>query len=796
MPTPIEIIIRAKDEAAAAFTSASNYIKKLNKEVETTGTALGTSRREWMRTGTEASYYLTMITGKSGEMGQSIAQATGLVTQLGESFVWGDTLGTRVAVWGTAFSVLAGSIAYVTQRMDEAKKAAEEALKPYQEFVKTLEDLNKLSSPLAQSIYERLGLSKEEATVLADLVTKLGDVRTQTEARANADVNMVRVGNELKALQDDINRANAEGSKVTDEQIAKQKQLIAQLTLMSKAREGDIVALKELAEANNNVYNVERGAQTINRWEQQNDRLQKYDAGVQGLAKDYNAAGDATYKWQQALDAANDPLNVQAKGWAQMRDQANGYSASLDAIAQKQANTPAYNLPGLDRTIDRSTQAIDREDLSVYQLADAFNTAQAAAFAWQKTLDAAGDPLNMQAKGWALMRDQASAYADALDEVARSEANRPKYNLPEGPERTLDRSTQAIEREDKSVYQLAEAFNAAQDAQFAWLKTLEEANDPMFIQAQGWALMRQKSAEYYDQLEQIKDAQKSVAASVAKQFRDVVSQALTPTEVTPADMEATAKGTYVDKWDETRRRWESIAKGEGGQFKAEAGMLEELGMSAEQAAKRFKDFSLFADPKNLKFIDYGALSADVGNQLDQLVGQFNAVSFASEEVWKDLPKEKKDALMKMGIQSADDATRKLLGLDQDMKVDAMQAPGFTKHLDEAAKEIRERLSTGVWIDAKPGGGGGGGGGEGGGGEGGGGGGKTGEGFVMYDRRGPVTRTGLAYVHAGEYVLPRGAATRDYDVGFGSVFPNQTINLVVDGRVLARATVRHIRANRP
>jgi hypothetical protein len=162
--------------------------------------------------------------------------------------------------------------------------------------------------------------------------------------------------------------------------------------------------------------------------------------------------------------------------------------------------------------------------------------------------------------------------------------------------------------------------------------------------------------KYADAVKQVADAQRSI-------MRGMVEKALSPTAVTDADKAAAALGKYTDKWDEFRRRVEDVAKGiDPSKYGADfAKMFASLGMSADEAARRFKDFSLFADPKNLKLVDWRAMTADIGNQLLQLVGKANLMKEGFAKAWAGLSQSQRSSLRELGIESAGDAKKALMG---------------------------------------------------------------------------------------------------------------------------------------
>lgn len=111
-------------------------------------------------------------------------------------------------------------------------------------------------------------------------------------------------------------------------------------------------------------------------------------------------------------------------------------------------------------------------------------------------------------------------------------------------------------------------------------------------------------------------------------LRGVIEGVLQATSVTEEDMGAAALGNYVDKWDEFRRRLDAVASGTdvkkfGAQFEQ---MFNKLGMSAEEAARKFKDFSLFANPANLQLINWDAVVGSTQEAIDSIIGKYNVVT--------------------------------------------------------------------------------------------------------------------------------------------------------------------------
>ena len=121
---------------------------------------------------------------------------------------------------------------------------------------------------------------------------------------------------------------------------------------------------------------------------------------------------------------------------------------------------------------------------------------------------------------------------------------------------------------------------------------------------------------YVDRL----DAQAGYASdseALAKQqfdrLRGIVESALSPTEVTAADIAATAAGTYVDKWDEAMRRIR----------------MPESGLSADQIAEQER---LFYSGQQLDQVNWGAVVGDVQRKLEEEAGRAAMVEEAMRQV--------------------------------------------------------------------------------------------------------------------------------------------------------------------
>ena len=158
----------------------------------------------------------------------------------------------------------------------------------------------------------------------------------------------------------------------------------------------------------------------------------------------------------------------------------------------------------------------------------------------------------------------------------------------------------------------------------------------------------------------------NTASQAASKLRGLIEGALNPTSVEER------LGMVGDAWDELRLRLEAVATGTdpsqyGAGFQAQLAELEAMGYTAETAAKAMKDFSFYADPANIKFADFGPLTAQIEQQLLGLAGKANLTAAAMKDVWKNLSPTAKAALAEQGISSAEDAIDALVDPTQQAK---------------------------------------------------------------------------------------------------------------------------------
>ncbi len=130
-------------ESDAAAKSVGGTMRDVGKEHEN---ALGMSRREWMRTGSEVAFYARSALSSLGQVDKGLSQSISLVTQLGESFMFGGVTGVAIAAVSTGIGALIGQI----QASEEAARKAREGLvAPFIATRKELEQLAGMEDPLA-----------------------------------------------------------------------------------------------------------------------------------------------------------------------------------------------------------------------------------------------------------------------------------------------------------------------------------------------------------------------------------------------------------------------------------------------------------------------------------------------------------------------------------------------------------------------------------------------------------------------------------------------------------------------
>lgn len=314
----------------------------------------------------------------------------------------------------------------------------------------------------------------------------------------------------------------------------------------------------------------------------------------------------------QGMGSAN-PLTKMFESFNAGKTQLDDFFASLDK--------GIVRLRSLPEIIQAQKQALDDMTWSARSGYDALEALRAssgyaasAAYEHQKALDAEADALGYVA---AAARRLADAMGDTrADAIA---------DYREGARSVAEMNTKA------------------------WHAKYE------FKEGAGWVEKIGKNAQ---------KASTSVSQMVSK-LKGLVESALTPTAADP---------NMGNAWDEARKRFEAFATGTDlGAYGAEfQKMFEGLGMSAQQAADAFKNFSLFADPKNLNLVDFAPIIEQVKTQLDGMIGKANVTAEAMRQVWANLSPQQKAALAEQGIDNASEAITALVDPTSQAKTQVQQ----------------------------------------------------------------------------------------------------------------------------
>jgi len=257
----------------------------------------------------------------------------------------------------------------------------------------------------------------------------------------------------------------------------------------------------------------------------------------------------------------------------------------------------------------------------------------------------------------------------ASAEKARAEATLWMYNQTR-------LSTTATQQHSRAQRELNELVKTAPQYTKEYVRSLEEqrkAQEAIIRQAVEAALTPTAVTEQEQRRIELLKEQARIEKELADEGLGAGKRRQLHSRAEEIARELEALGPYRDKWDEFRRRLEDVARNAidpakyGAIFANQLRTLKEkMGMSVAELAERFKDFSLFADPANLVYINWTELDAQIKRQLDALIGRHNVIKRAVEEAWRTLTKEQREALREMGIESTRDATRVLSGTASSM----------------------------------------------------------------------------------------------------------------------------------
>jgi hypothetical protein len=215
-----------------------------------------------------------------------------------------------------------------------------------------------------------------------------------------------------------------------------------------------------------------------------------------------------------------------------------------------------------------------------------------------------------------------------------------------------------------------------------------------------YASMLADQAALNRQLEALATAREHLATAMKGILETAISKAMMPTEVSDLDIQATKLGTYSDKWDEFARRADAIAKGTDPSIYGDkwASAFQRLAMPAEEAARRFRDFSLFAGGKNMDLLadSWEKITGNIAEQLDSLLGESQVKEKAFNEVWSRLSEDKRAALRQLGIEKLTDADKMALGV--------RKASDFDMNLKGILDSIPTEVSIKINVEGGTGGG--------------------------------------------------------------------------------------------
>jgi hypothetical protein len=322
MTVPIEIVIRQTSEGNAIeqtsksilllANSSGAVVGSLEKVGQVTGESLAMSRKEWMRTGSEVAFYAKAVTSAMGSSNNEIAKTIGVVTQLGESFMFGGGVGIAVAAISSLVGIIASEL---PKAADAAKKAADEIRKPFEETKKQIEDLAKLKGLDATA--KQIGVTKD---ALAQYIQATETSATKVDRLNTAQMNIAEVTARLKQM-DEAEALMLMGKSTPATQLYNDS-----LGNLRAARQNDIDYLKrqtlEEARLNTTVVDEIKGTQD----------LATQIAKLPPTMDEYIAAGAKIMSDDTFLQKYNDAKKL-ADAIRDVKQATNSAAASLAAAA-------------------------------------------------------------------------------------------------------------------------------------------------------------------------------------------------------------------------------------------------------------------------------------------------------------------------------------------------------------------------------------------------------------------------------------------------------------------------------
>ncbi len=240
------------------------------------------TRREWMRTGNEATFYMSMIAGKAGGLSRELSQVAQIGTQIGESFMFGSGIGIGVALAGTAVSLLAAKI-------QEEQAAVKAAMEPHDKLAASLAELQKPTSGLARDISEATGASKAFAEQLANIAeasdagaARIKKIQEAFKAATQAEIDYASAVQSYRVAEhtalyfgDEIASLNTWSQAVDDAKYKAMDLYYAKRQVLAASTEQDIEAVRQ----------TNWLARQHSEWVTQETALQNAAAAYKNLAK-------------------------------------------------------------------------------------------------------------------------------------------------------------------------------------------------------------------------------------------------------------------------------------------------------------------------------------------------------------------------------------------------------------------------------------------------------------------------------------------------------------------------------
>lgn len=291
--------IRESETAAKSVGGTMGDVGKAHEN------ALGMSRREWMRTGSEAAFYARTALSSLGQVDKGISQSIGLVTQLGESFMFGGVVGVTMAAVSTAIGLL---IANIQASEEAARKSREQLVAPFvatREALKQLADMDNpidriaaaipVTSKYLQEYVQSSHLAAGEALELNDLLQR----RTELESE------ILEKGKQASSFQMKLNELTQEERRSAEGRLLNQSLGIAtgQLRMLGHELLANEHRQKELRSAiiggTTELVNQQLAAEALARSAKTMSRMDDYYTRQQDMKRDASLAASRAFMTQK-----------------------------------------------------------------------------------------------------------------------------------------------------------------------------------------------------------------------------------------------------------------------------------------------------------------------------------------------------------------------------------------------------------------------------------------------------------------------------------------------------------------